>query len=197
MPSQVETKKVVILISGPHATGKTTVAKTLAQKLGLRYFSTGELFRKKAKELGMDVIQFTEYVDSHPEVDYEIDTIAKEEIKRGNVILDSQLAYFFAKEITDPDMIKISIMLYASLDARIRRLMEREKLTYEEAAKEISIREEKESNRFRRLYGVHLWRLDDFDIIINTSNMDKDSVVDLCLSTIEKLIKHKGKLSEK
>ncbi|MCR8432952.1 MAG: cytidylate kinase family protein [Crenarchaeota archaeon] len=197
MESQTRSKKIVILFSGPHASGKTTVAKAISEKLGLRYFSTGELFRKKAKELGMSLIEFTKYVDEHPEVDYEIDSIAKEEIKKGDVVLDSQLAYFFAKEINDPDIIKISIMLHAPLKTRIERLMERENLTYDEAAKELSVREKREYTRFKRLYNVDLWRPDDFDVIVNTSNMDKNSVIDLCLAIVEKLIKCREEPGEK
>jgi len=185
--------KILILISGPHGSGKTTIARRIAEKLGLRYLSSGEIFRKKAKEMGMSLVEFTKYVEKNPEIDYEIDNITKEEIRRGNVVFDSQLAYYFAKEVDDPSIIKISIMIYASFEERVRRLMKREKLSYEEASRDITIREKSEQARFKRLYGVELWNLDDFDVVINTSEIDADTAFELCLSVIEKLIEAKKK----
>lgn len=38
-------KKINIAIDGPAGAGKSTVAKTLAQKLGLRYLDTGAMYR--------------------------------------------------------------------------------------------------------------------------------------------------------
>ncbi len=42
----------VIAISGEAASGKTTIARLLAWKLGYRAVSIGELFRKVAQERG-------------------------------------------------------------------------------------------------------------------------------------------------
>ena len=64
---------VVITISGPHGAGKSTIAKALAKHFGFRYLSAGEVFRKMAREYGMNIIEFTEYVSKHPEIDFEID----------------------------------------------------------------------------------------------------------------------------
>ena len=41
---------VTITISGSPGSGKTTIAKLLAKKLGIKYVYSGDIFRKKAKE---------------------------------------------------------------------------------------------------------------------------------------------------
>lgn len=194
MSAKEANRRVIILISGPHGTGKTTIARALARRFKMRYISAGEIFRKKARDLGFDIIEFTKYVEMHPEVDYEIDDQIKNELQKGNAVLDSQLAYFFAKFV-DNSIIKISIMIYASLDTRIKRLMKREKICYEEAKKNIITREKSEQTRFKRLYGVDLWSIDDFDAIINTTYLTEDEAIELCISLVDKLIKIKTSTS--
>ena len=45
-------KKVIICISGMTGSGKSTVAKRIAQKYGLRYFSGGNALKLMAQEEG-------------------------------------------------------------------------------------------------------------------------------------------------
>ena len=43
-------RKLVITIDGPAGAGKTTVSRTLADRLGYRYIDTGALYRGVAYE---------------------------------------------------------------------------------------------------------------------------------------------------
>ena len=47
-----EAKGLVICISGMAGTGKSTLAKKLAEKYGLRYYSGGDALRALAAEQG-------------------------------------------------------------------------------------------------------------------------------------------------
>ena len=51
-PNSGEAKKIVICISGMAGTGKSTLAKKLAQKYGLKYYSGGDALRALAAEKG-------------------------------------------------------------------------------------------------------------------------------------------------
>jgi len=183
---------VLILISGPHGSGKSTVAKEVARRLGLKYVSAGEIFRLMALEKGMSIVEFTKYVEENPEIDYEIDKRMMKEMETGNAVVDSLLAYYFSSKIRLGDIIVIRMMIYADKEVRIRRLMAREGIPRDEAEREIQAREESEKHRFKKLYGIDLWKEKDFDVIVNTSRLTIDQMIDLCLSIIKKLIQIKS-----
>ncbi len=174
----------IIAISGPHGAGKSTIAKAIAREFGLRYISAGEIFRKKAKEMGMDIITFTQYVNRHPEIDNFIDQLMLEEAKKGTVVLDSQLAYWMVREFNP-----IRILIVARREDRIRRIMEREKIPYEKAKLEVDLRDENEKERFKRLYGIELWNPRDFHLIINTSKFSKIESTKIAICACKILMK--------
>ena len=94
-------KAVVITVSGPHGTGKSTYARGLAEDLRLRYVCAGELFRELAKQRGMSLESFSRYAANNPEVDHLIDERTREEAKSGSVVIDAQLAAWMVKDEAD------------------------------------------------------------------------------------------------
>lgn len=174
---------VVITVSGPHGSGKSTIAREIAKRLGLRYVSAGEIFRRLAREMGMDVVEFSKYVEKHPEIDKMIDEKMAEEAKRGNVVLDSLLAFHFAREANP-----INILVTADKLVRAERIAKRDGKTFEEALREIEERERSERERFKRLYGIELWRVEDFDIVINTTRIDKETAIRLAVEVCKILL---------
>ncbi|MGQ4892330.1 MAG: (d)CMP kinase [Candidatus Njordarchaeia archaeon] len=172
---------MIIAISGPHGSGKSTIAKALAKHFGLRYISAGELFRSLAKENGMDIVEFTKYVEENPDVDIGIDKRTEIEAEKGNVVIDAQLGYWFARKYNP-----LSILVIANLEDRARRVSERENITFEEALKQIKIRDENEKKRFKKLYNVDLWNVYDFHFVINTSKISKEKTIELMIELCRK-----------
>ena len=43
-------KLAVVAIGGPHGSGKSSIAKKIANEFNMNYLSAGEVFRKLAKE---------------------------------------------------------------------------------------------------------------------------------------------------
>ena len=64
---------MILAISGLHGTGKTTVGKLIAEKLGIEYYSTGQAFRDLAREMNLSLEEFTKYVESNPDIDKKLD----------------------------------------------------------------------------------------------------------------------------
>jgi len=172
---------LIIAISGPHGSGKSTIAKAIAKEFGLRYISAGELFRAMAKERGMSLVDFTKYVENHPSIDEEIDKRTVEEAAKGNVVIDAQLGYWFARKYNP-----LCILVIADKGVRAKRVSERENVSIEEALKEIEIRDHNEKERFKRLYNVDLWNIYDFHFVINTSKISKEKTIEIVKEIVKK-----------
>ena len=82
-------KKHIISLSGDLASGKATLSNILTKDLNYGIYRNGEYFRKLAKEMGMSVTEFNEYVSDHPEIDRQIENSAAEYAKEHeNFIID-------------------------------------------------------------------------------------------------------------
>jgi len=177
---------VVVAISGPHGVGKSTVAKSAARRFGLKYVSAGEIFRRLAEERGMDLQEFSKYVERHPGIDRRIDGYVKKMAGRGNVLVDGRLAGWMIK---DADL---KVMLVAPLEIRVERMVGREGRGYEEVMEETLARERSEKKRFKRLYGIDVDDCSVFDLVINTGRLSVEEEVTIIGKAIEMIRRRAG-----
>ncbi len=179
--------KIVITVSGPPGSGKTTYAKVIAEKFGLRYFSTGRYFRELAMKYGMSLKKFHYKAEKDSKIDYEVDKKALEEARRGGVVLDGHLTGWTAKDYAD-----IKIYLTAPLQVRAKRIAKRDMVSMDEAMEEIKIREESNKRRFLKFYGININDLSIYDIVINTEKWDEETIKQTLINLIEKYLKERG-----
>ena len=172
-------EELVITVSGYHGSGRSTHAIRLAEAFGLRYVSSGTIFRQLAKERGMSLEEMSRLTEEDPEIDRKIDERAKEESRKPGVVIDATLAGWMAE---DPD---IRIFLLASFEERIRRIADREDISYGEAEKETVAREESEKARFRTYYKVNLEDLSIYDVVLNTELFEIDATARILNSVVE------------
>ncbi|MEM0028180.1 MAG: AAA family ATPase [Ignisphaera sp.] len=167
-------------MGGPPGSGKTTVAKLVAQKYGLRHVSIGQIFRRIASERGLSLAQLTEIAARDPSIDLMLDSIAKEEARKGNVVIDGHAAPWLLKGLAD-----LRIAIVASFDVRIQRLAERDKRQLEEVLKETRLREEIERHRFLKLYNIDISDYTDFDLVINSERFTPEEIVEIIDKALE------------
>lgn len=85
-------KKNIISLAGELAAGKGTVSNLLCEKLGYTVYRNGEYVRNLAKQKGLDITSFNEYLNKHPEIDKQIEKSATEYAKEhDNFIIDARL----------------------------------------------------------------------------------------------------------
>ena len=177
---------MIITLSGLHGTGKSTIAKLLAENLGILYYSTGKAFRDLAEENGMTLEEYTNYVEKNPEIDKSLDTKVVDVAKKGNIILDSQLSGYLLKSIAD-----FKIHLTCPLNIRVKRMTARDQSSYDAKLKETTLREESELKRFNKLYNIDLsdnnFIQNFFDLIIDTEHLTIEEIVDKILPELDKI----------
>ncbi len=179
---------LVIAVSGLPGSGKSTLAKRLASNLGLRYVSSGMLFRNMAKEKGMSLEEFTMLAEKDHSVDRAIDSRAVAEAMRGCVVLDGHIAAWVAKQYSH-----LTIYLQAPEEVRATRIASRDGKDIGEALKEVRLRDTSEAKRFREIYGIDVKDLEHLDLVINTAKFDAEVTYRIALEAVthimESLIK--------
>jgi cytidylate kinase len=182
---------MILTISGLHGTGKSTIGKLIAEKLGIQYYSTGQVFREIAQEMKMTLEEFTEHVEKNPEIDIKLDNKIIELAHKGNLIIDSQLSGHILKSIAH-----FKILLICPLEIRVKRMAKRDNTTYEQKLEETILRENSELERYKNLYNIDLSNDKEFekiyDLIINTEKLTIDEILEKILTILGK-----AKLTEK
>ncbi|MFX0037695.1 MAG: (d)CMP kinase [Candidatus Hermodarchaeota archaeon] len=177
---------MIITISGLHGTGKSTIGKLIAKKLKIQYYSTGEIFRDLANEMNMTIEEFTDYVEKNPKIDQKLDNKIFEISQKGNILIDSQLSGYILKDIAD-----FKILLTCPFEIRVKRMAERDNISYEEKLSETRIRERSELERFKRLYNIDLSNEIEkkkiYNLIIDTENLTVEEVLAKILSNLEEV----------
>ena len=180
-------RKIVICIGGMTGSGKSTVAKRLAYKYGLDYFSGGDALRALAREKGYDAymkgwwetsegLKFLEQRIENPVFDKAIDDKLLELAKQGNVVLDSWTMPWLLKE-------GFKIWLKSSPKVRAKRVVARDGISYEEALAALKEKDEKTRQVYKNLYGFDLGNdLSPFNLVLATDDLDSNEVFHaLCL----------------
>jgi len=175
----------IIAISGPHGSGKSTAARTVAELLNYTYVSAGQLFREMAKEKGLTIEELSKLAETNNEIDNYIDnkTVELAQVENG-LIVDAQLGGWVLRKVAD-----LIIYITAPLKTRIQRIAEREDRSIEEIKKETLMREESERDRYQKLYNINISDLSIYDVIINTKKYDAAGCVDIIMASVKKITK--------
>jgi cytidylate kinase len=174
---------IIITISGPHGTGKSTYARALAKALGLRHVCAGELFRELAHEKTMTLEAFSKYAANNPEVDKLIDERTREEATTGDVVIDAQLGAWILKNDAD-----VKLLLVASDEIRFQRIAGRDHVSFETAKRETLAREQIQRDRYKKYYGIDVTDHTIYDLKIDTGLQSIDKTKTMIIEAVRRAL---------
>jgi cytidylate kinase len=186
-------KNIVICISGMAGTGKSTLAKKLAKKYRLKYYSGGDALKALAAEEGYNSISrgwwespeglsFLEKREKNLKFDKAVDDKLLEYAQRGNVLLDSW---------TMPWLLKtgFKIWLLASIEKRAERVAKRDKITVEDALQILKEKEARTKAIYKKLYGFDLGEdFAPFHLVLDTDNLNAEEVFQVLCMVIDNVV---------
>lgn len=172
-----------ITISGPPGSGKTTVCKILAARLGYRFIISGNMFREMASRLHLSLTEFGRLAEEDPKYDRMIDdsmiTMAEED---KDVVIEGRLAGYNLSRL---DMIAFRVYLDADPRIRASRILEREKGDLETVIKDMLEREQCEAVRYSQWYGIDINDKSMYDLVVDTSDTMPAKVVEIIIKKLE------------
>ena len=165
---------MLVTISGPAGSGKSTAAAALARALGYDHVSGGDIFRDLADERGLTPLELNRRAEEDEAIDRDLDRRLRETAAaRDDLILESRLAGWMAGEHAD-----FRVWLDAPLEIRARRIADREDKPIDLAREETQARAASEAKRYREYYGIDIAELSIYDLVLNTARLDPDGVVE-------------------
>ena len=164
-------KKHIITIAGDLASGKSSITNLLQNNLNYEIYRNGEYVRRLAKEKGLDITSFNEYLKDHPEIDQQIEKSAALYAEtHDNLIVDARLGWYAI-----PDSFKV--YLKVDIDVAANRAFNDEKRketekfnTVEEQKQDMIKRFNSENERFFNVYGVHKEDMSNYDLVVDTTH---------------------------
>lgn len=162
--------------------GKWTVSKLLAKELGYQIVSIGDMKRKLAAEMWINIIEFNKMWDDpkkSAEFDLKYEEYQKSLKLSDDIILDSRLGFY-----AQPHAFKI--LLDVDEEVAWERIFKAERDTDKHATKKHAINEVKERNsgdeaRYQKLYNVDLWNHNNYNLVIDTSERTPEEVLQIIL----------------
>ncbi len=174
---------LVIAISGLPGSGKTSLARRLAEKLGLKYLSLGEIFRRLARERKLTLEELSRIAEEDASIDKAIDDKAIEEASKGCIVVDGHISAW-----TLENTAHLKVLVMAPINVRAERIARRDGKSIEEALTEIRVREESESRRFMKFYGINIFDLSIFDLIVNSEKFSEEEVFEIVMTAVKAVL---------
>jgi cytidylate kinase len=164
---------MLITVSGPPGSGKSTTAAGLADAFGLDHVSGGDIFRSLADERDMSLAEFNALAEEDDQVDRDLDRRLYDTARdRDDLVLESRLAGWLAGDEAD-----IRLWLDAPVSVRAARIADREDKSVEQARRETTEREESEAGRYLAYYDIDIGDLSIYDVALNTARWDAEAVL--------------------
>jgi cytidylate kinase len=179
---------MIISLTGKPGSGKSTVAALLSKKLGIPWFSIGDLRGQMAQERGMTLSELNKLGEKEIFTDKEVDDYQSQLGQFGkSFISDGKLAWHFIPH-------SFKVFLDVDLQEGARRIFQTKRVdesypSVEAAEKALAERLASDAKRYKKYYNLDLTDLSHFDLIIDTTEISAEEVTKKILKAVKKMRK--------
>lgn len=185
---------MIISYNGALGAGKSTIAKKIAEELNFKHYYMGQVLRDLSRERGLNFIDFMKLAEKDSSIDNEIDEYVKKlGREENNFVIESRTAWHFI-----PDSIKIYLTVDEKEGAKriYKQLLEdkdnkrnEEIKPFEKFLKDCQRRVLSENKRYKKYYNINPQNLDNYDFVLDTTNLSPEEVLRENLKFINSLKK--------
>jgi predicted cytidylate kinase len=187
--------KSIISISGTAGSGKSTIAKIIAEKLKAERIYVGGLRRQLALDKGMSLAQLNEYAADHPETDIDVDKAAAKQARqmaeKNIVVIEGRTQFHFL-----PESIKLYIKVEPKEGAKriwqdLQKDNERNEGQFKSLAELEAYQQTRQASdlaRYKKYYNLDHTDEKQYDFILDTTNISAQTATEKVLDFIQKTL---------
>lgn len=170
---------MLITLSGLPGSGTSTVARTVASRLGIDHLDGGTVFRTLASERGLSLAEFALVAEADDSIDRALDERLVDRARSGRVLLESRLAGWLA---TRAELPALRVWIACDEEERARRVGGRDGHRDDAALAANREREASERTRYLTYYGIDLTDLSIYDLVLDSTSVRPDDLVSRVVS---------------
>ena len=185
---------MIISFGGNAGSGKSTIAKLLAEKLDWPRYYVGRIRREKAKARGLTLSEYNKLGETDPTTDTEVDEYQKQLGQtQDNFVIEGRTSWF---------LIPQSLKIFLEVDEQVaaKRLFEELKnqndrnegesfQNFEEVLAIIKQRHLSDDLRYKKYYNVDVFDHQNFDFVLDTSNLTQDQFFEQVYNFVQEKLK--------
>lgn len=177
---------MIITISGKAGSGKSTIARQLSLKLGLKHYSVGDVMRQMAAQRGIPLLELNKLAEKDPSIDKELDgRLAKLGETENEFVIDGRLTAFFIPRAD------VRIFLEADPRTRAERILRAQRSderteTFEGTLSNMEKRDESERRRYKHYYDVDYTDRKLYTDILDTTKLPLDKLIESIIAIVRK-----------
>lgn len=185
---------MIISISGFHGSGKSTIAKKLAEKLSWPRYYMGGLRREAAKKRGLTLAEYNKLGEYDPATDLEVDEFQKKLGEtQDNFIIEGRTSWHFI-----PHSLKIYIdvkieegakRIFKELQKENDRNEDKDLKTIDDVINSLKERHKSDVLRYKKYFNIDVHDKKNYDYIIDTTELSIDEVFESVFSFVNNQIK--------
>lgn len=182
---------MIITLGGLPGAGKSTIKNLLADELGLKAYSMGDMRGEMAKSRGLTIDELNDIGLTDASTDNEVDAFQKTLGEtQDDFVIDGAMSWYFlpqSKKIylaVDPKV--AAERIFADRQNNPNRTDEPEYASVEATEQALAARAAQNDARYQKWYGVKYLDPKNYDLVIDTSRLTTDKVLKQILAFVQR-----------